>query len=95
MGTETVHSIRGSTASSAVPGPRTFDGPPGPPHEPGEPPEPDRTRHPVGDALRAVGVFLDTAFRVVVLGTDGTRQSDPPRRPVIADRPRRGRPRRG
>jgi hypothetical protein len=70
MSTETVHPIRGSTASAAgVPGQR----------DPGAHPP----RHPVGNALRAVGVFLDTAFRVVVLGTDATCQPDrPPRLPA-------------
>jgi hypothetical protein len=72
MSTDTVHPIRGSTASSAVPGPRAGEGPPGQP-----PPADHVPSHPVGNALRAVGVFLDTAFRVVVLGTDGTRQPDP------------------
>jgi hypothetical protein len=37
------------------------------------------TRHPIGSALRAIGVFADTAFRVVILGADGTRQPDIPR----------------
>jgi hypothetical protein len=32
--------------------------------------------HPVGDALRAVRVFVATAFRVVVLGQDGTAARD-------------------
>ncbi|WP_431959490.1 hypothetical protein [Actinacidiphila sp. bgisy160] len=32
--------------------------------------------HPVGDALRAVRVFLATAFRVVVLGQEGTAARD-------------------
>jgi hypothetical protein len=37
---------------------------------------PGRTVHRVlGSAIRAVGVFLDAAFRVVVLGTDGTKPS--------------------
>ncbi|MFC1415349.1 hypothetical protein [Streptacidiphilus cavernicola] len=31
---------------------------------------PDR-RHPVRTALRGVGVFLDTTWRVVLLGSDG------------------------
>ncbi|MDX3239734.1 hypothetical protein PV392_29415 [Streptomyces sp. ME03-5709C] len=32
--------------------------------------------HPVGDALRAVRVFVVTAFRVVVLGQDGAAEHD-------------------
>ncbi len=73
MTAETMHPIRGSTASGALPGPRTPGAPPGPPAGPGPVPP----RHGLGAALHAVGVFLDTAFRVVVLGTDGTRQPDP------------------
>ncbi|MHA6760845.1 hypothetical protein [Streptacidiphilus sp. PAMC 29251] len=34
-------------------------------------------RHPVRTALRGTGVFLDTAWRVVLLGSDGV---DDPRR---------------
>lgn len=68
MSTHTGNPIRGSTASSALPPPRT---------------EPDpasaHPRHTLGDVLRAVGVFLDSAFRVAVLGSDGTWQPDPPR----------------
>jgi hypothetical protein len=66
MGTNTVNPIRGSTASCAVPAPR-------------RPPAGRLPHHRLGSALRAVGVFADTAFRVVVLGADGTRQPDPPR----------------
>lgn len=36
------------------------------------PPRTDRPRHTLGSVLRAAGVFIDTAFRVVVLGADGT-----------------------
>ncbi|MFE2543354.1 hypothetical protein [Actinacidiphila glaucinigra] len=32
--------------------------------------------HPVGDALRAVRVFVATTFRVVVLGQDGAAARD-------------------
>lgn len=32
--------------------------------------------HPVGDAVRAVRVFVATAFRVVVLGQDGAAARD-------------------
>ncbi|MCQ4085096.1 hypothetical protein NGB36_32165 [Streptomyces sp. RB6PN25] len=47
----------------------------------GPPPTVDHkhSRHLIGSTLRAIGVFADTAFRVVVLGTDGTRQPDIPR----------------
>jgi hypothetical protein len=81
MSTHTVNPIRGSTASSALPPPRTAQtgghtAPVG-----GHP------RHTLGSALHAAGVFLDTAFRVVVLGSDGT----PDRGPGI---PRQGRPQR-
>lgn len=40
-------------------------------------------RRRLGNALRAVGIFAETAFRVVVLGTDGDRPADPrpPARP--------------
>ncbi len=73
MTAETMSPIRGSTASSAIPGPRTPGAPPGP-----TPPRPaGQARSGLGNALRVIGVFVDTAFRVVVLGTDGTRQPDP------------------
>lgn len=47
----------------------------------GPPPTAGRkhSRHLIGSALRAIGVFADTTFRVVVLGIDGTRQPDIPR----------------
>jgi hypothetical protein len=47
----------------------------------GPPPTADRkhSHHLIGNTLRAIGVFADTAFRVVVLGTDGTQQPDLPR----------------
>lgn len=32
--------------------------------------------HPVGDALRAVRVFVTTTFRVVVMGQDGAAARD-------------------
>lgn len=79
MTAETVHPIRGSTAYSAIPGPR----------EPGAPPgdaDGHRGRR-LGAALRAIGVLVDTAFRVVVLGTDGTRQPE-----IRRDVPPRSRP---
>jgi hypothetical protein len=37
-----------------------------------------RPRHLIGSTLHAIGVFADTAFRVIVLGTDGTRQPETP-----------------
>lgn len=62
-----VNPIRGSTAASGVPAPRLPDGHPLPHHR-------------LADTMRAIGVFADTAFRVVVLGADATRQPDiPPR----------------
>ena len=44
-----------------------------------------RPRRRLGDALRAVGIFADTAFRVVVLGTDGEPPADrtPPEPPDL------------
>jgi hypothetical protein len=46
----------------------------------GPPPTVDckRSRHLIGNTLRAIGVFADTVFRVVVLGSDGTQQPDLP-----------------
>jgi hypothetical protein len=46
----------------------------------GPPPTADRkhSHHLIGNTLRAIGVFADTAFRVVVLGTDGIQQLDLP-----------------
>lgn len=78
MSTHTVNPIRGSTASSALPPPRTAP--------PGERTAPDggHPKHTLGSVLRAAGVFLDAAFRVVVLGSEGT----PDRGPGI---PRQGR----
>lgn len=39
------------------------------------PPPPPVPRRRLGTALRAVGVFAGTAFRVVILGADGIEQS--------------------
>jgi hypothetical protein len=39
-----------------------------------EPAHHQRLQRRIGAALRAIRVFADTAFRVVVLGTDGTRR---------------------
>ncbi|MDI5967501.1 hypothetical protein POF50_009560 [Streptomyces sp. SL13] len=83
MNTHTVNPIRGSTAASALPPPRTA--PPGAGPRPDL--DPDHPRHRLGEMLRAAGVFLDTAFRVVVLGADGTRHSGP----LGAGIPRQGR----
>ena len=73
MSTHTVNPIRGSTASSALPPPRTA------PHGEHTVPADGHHRHTLGSVLRAAGVLLDTAFRVIVLGSDGT----PDRRPGI------------
>lgn len=73
MSTQIAHPALGSTAVSAVPGPRASGVPPGRP----APPAAGHPRHLVGSALRAVGVYLDSAFRVAVLGIEGTRQPEP------------------
>ncbi len=78
MATNTLNPIRGSTASSAVPAPRSPGAPPGRGRSAADDAALPPPRHRLGDLLRAIGVFADTAFRVVVLGTDGTRQPDPP-----------------
>ncbi|MDF3292854.1 MULTISPECIES: hypothetical protein [Streptomyces] len=62
MATTTFTPIRGSTAMGAA-----------------DAPESARRTHPrhiLGSTMRAIGVFADTAFRVVILGGDGTRQPD-------------------
>ncbi len=82
MATNMVNPILGSTASCAVPAPRSPGAPPGPGAAsstgPTAAPADAHPRHRLGDALRAIGVFLDTAFRVVVLGTDGTKPGPQP-----------------
>lgn len=72
--------IRGSTpAASASPGAGPVAGTTAPDRarkqaaDPASPP-PAGARHRLGTALRAVGVFADTAFRVVVLGADGVKE---------------------
>ncbi|GGO86990.1 hypothetical protein GCM10012280_24440 [Wenjunlia tyrosinilytica] len=35
----------------------------------------NRPRHLVGSALRAIGIFAETAFRVTVLGSEGVKYS--------------------
>lgn len=75
-------SLRGGTASREIPSPRWPGAPPGGTDRPAGP----GPRHRLGDALRVIAVFADTAFRVVVLGTDATRQPDPPPAPHPADR---------
>ncbi len=78
MATSTLHPIRGSTAIGAIPAP-------------GEPAAPERRsspRHLIGSTIRAIGVFADTAFRVVILGADAAdaaRQPDPPGIPAARD----------
>jgi hypothetical protein len=64
MATTTFTPIRGSTAIG-----------------PADAPDDDSARrthprHLLGSAMRAIGVFADTAFRIVVLGTDGTKQPE-------------------
>jgi len=80
---------RGSTACSAVPPARRPAAAPGGAPRPAAP-GPAPARHPLGAALHAVGVYLDTAFRVVVLGTDGLHRPDGdpvPPRPRAGQRP--------
>jgi hypothetical protein len=69
----TLHPIRGSTAI-------------GPDHAPES--GRDHPRHLIGSAMRAIGVFADTVFRVVVLGADAAdaaRQPDNPHIPAARD----------
>ncbi|MBY8884930.1 hypothetical protein K7472_08725 [Streptomyces sp. PTM05] len=75
MATNTLNPIRGSTAISALSAAARAEGGPSAPATPSAD-RGDHPRHVLGSALRAVGVFVDTAFRVVVLGTDGTKQPD-------------------
>ncbi|MCQ4046265.1 hypothetical protein ACFOSC_26795 [Streptantibioticus rubrisoli] len=67
MATTTFTPIRGSTAM-------------GPADAPGDSARRTHPRHLLGSAMRAIGVFADTAFRIVVLGTDGTKQREQPLR---------------
>ncbi|MDF2261230.1 hypothetical protein [Streptantibioticus ferralitis] len=63
MATTTFTPIRGSTAMGA-------------PDDSGTAARRAHPRHLLGSTMRAIGVFADTAFRIVILGTDGTKQPD-------------------
>ncbi len=63
MVTTTFTPIRGSTAMGAA-------------DAPDDPVRRTHPRHILGSTMRAIAVFADTAFRVVVLGGDGTKQPD-------------------
>lgn len=63
MATTTFTPIRGSTAMGAA-------------DAPGGPAPRTHPRHVLGSTMRAIGVFADTAFRIVILGTDGTKQPE-------------------
>ncbi|CCB75144.1 MULTISPECIES: hypothetical protein [Streptomycetaceae] len=78
MATTTLPPLRGSTAigdPAAATGPAARD-------RRGHP------RHLLGSTMRAIAVFADTAFRVVVLGADASdaaRQPEAPRVPAARD----------
>ncbi|MGW7004990.1 hypothetical protein ACWGCW_19830 [Streptomyces sp. NPDC054933] len=63
MATTTFTPIRGSTAMGAVDASGTSA-------------RRAHPRHLLGSTMRAIGVFADTAFRIVILGTDGSKQPD-------------------
>jgi hypothetical protein len=71
MATTTFTPIRGSTAMGAA-------------EAPDDSVRRTHPRHILGSTMRAIGVFADTAFRIVILGGDGTKQPD--QAPRIAQR---------